>query len=389
VSSYISSNSNRFYVALEPSYGEVAAITAGNRIPAVRLQAHQQLQSVRRMDKSGSRTFLGTPATSRRVTAFALHTYLTSWSGSGQPCYGPLFQAVFGAAPLLSHGLTVAALEGSNQLQTTTPHGLTPGAAVSCSAEIRFITAVPDAQTFVLNAPFSTVPAAGAPLASTVTYRLATDLPSVSIYDYWDPITAVSRVVIGAAADALDISINGDVHEFTFSGPAADLLDSSSFATTATGLASYPQEPALMPFDYSIVPGHLGEVWLGGTASQFFSLTGATISVRNHLDVRNHEFGSSYPRAVTPGPRQVLSRFTLLAQDDAQTVALYAAAKQRTPIGAMLQLGRQQGQLLGVYMPGVVPEVPVYDDSRPRLQWEFNNNLAKGTSDDEFFLAFA
>src|SRR5581483_8778332 len=84
-----------------------------------------------------------------------------------------------------------------------------------------------------------------ASLAPAVTYSLATALPSVTLYDYWDPVAAVSRVVAGAAVDALEISVNGDYHEFVFSGPAADLLDSSSFVPGSAGLASFPTEPAL------------------------------------------------------------------------------------------------------------------------------------------------
>ena len=60
--SYISSNNNRFYVALEQSYGNAAAIAAGNRIPAVKLTAKQQTEKVQRKDKTGSRTFAGNPA---------------------------------------------------------------------------------------------------------------------------------------------------------------------------------------------------------------------------------------------------------------------------------------------------------------------------------------
>jgi hypothetical protein len=105
--------------------------------------------------------------------------------------------------------------------------------------------------------------------------------------------------------------------------------------------------------------------------------------------VRNQEFGSSYPSAIAPGMREVASKFTLFAQDDAQTTALYAAAKQRTPVQAMLQLGQQQGELMAVFMASVVPEIPNYDDSETRLQWAFKNNLAQGTAEDELFIAFA
>jgi hypothetical protein len=387
--SYISSNANRFYVAVETTYGQAAAVTSGNRFPAVRLQGQQLLASGRRLDKTGTRTFLGTPSTARRQTAFEARTYLTSWSGSGEPSYGPLFHAGLGAAPNLSSGLVVASMLSNTQLQTTMAHGLSFGSGISYSGEIRFVTNVIDASTVTFNAPFTNTPAPNAALASAITYPLAIALPSVTLYDYWDPITAVSRIITGAAVDTLALSVDGDFHEFVFNGPACDLLDSSSFVGGDAGLSSFPAEPALADFDYSIVPGHLGEVWLGSTPNQFFTLTGASIAVKNNIDVRNQEFGSSYPSAIAPGMREVASKFTLFAQDDAQTTALYAAAKQRTPVQAMLQLGQQQGELMAVFMANVVPEIPNYDDSETRLQWAFKNNLAQGTAEDELFIAFA
>ncbi len=145
----------------------------------------------------------------------------------------------------------------------------------------------------------------------------------------------------------------------------------------------------MQSFDYSIVPGHLGEVWLGSGADQFFTLTEAALQVKNSLEVRNREFGSSYPRAIVPGSRVISSEFTLLAQDDAQTTALYAAAKARTAVSAMLQLGQQQGQIMAIFLPSMVPEIPDYNDSETRLQWEFKNNRAQGSSDDEIAIAFA
>jgi hypothetical protein len=154
-------------------------------------------------------------------------------------------------------------------------------------------------------------------------------------------------------------------------------------------LPAFPTEPVLGSFDYSIVPGHLGEAWLGGVASQFFTLSSANLEVKNNINLRHQEFGFSYPQGIVPGPRQVASDFTIFAQDDTQTEALYAAAKERSLISAMLQLGQQQGELMGIFLPQVTPEVPNYDDSETRLQWQFRNNLAQGTSDDEIFIAFA
>jgi hypothetical protein len=106
--SYIASNENRFYAALESEFGKVPAITASNRIPAVRLSARQAMEKLTRRDKTGGRSFLGLPAGVRRQTSFALKTYLTAWSDqAAPPSYGPLFQAAMGESPLLFAGGTV------------------------------------------------------------------------------------------------------------------------------------------------------------------------------------------------------------------------------------------------------------------------------------------
>lgn len=389
MANYISSNANRFYVEAETVYGQAATVAPTNRFPAVKLQAQQVLEGTKRLDKTGTRTFLGTPTTARRHTAFEVRSYLTSWPGSGEPGYGPFFRGGMGSTPQFSGALSIAAVQNVTQIKTSVPHGLSMGSGVSFSNEIRFVTNVIDATTISLNAAFSNPPATAQALAPAVTYRLASNLPSVTVYDYWDPVTTVSRMVTGAAVDTLDITVNGDYHEFAFSGPAADLLDSSSFIAGSAGMSAFPTEPVIGTFNYSIVPGHLGQVWLGSVDSQFFTLTAATIEINNHIDVRNQEFGSSYPRAIAPGTRQVSSRFSVFAQDDAQTTALYQAAKARTLVSAMLQLGQQQGELMGIFLPQVTPEIPVFNDSQTRLQWEFNNNLAQGISDDELFIAFA
>ena len=52
---------------------------------------------------------------------------------------------------------------------------------------------------------------------------------STSIFDYWDPTTAVQRILDGAAMDTMKVKVNGDFQEFEFSGPSQDLLDSASF----------------------------------------------------------------------------------------------------------------------------------------------------------------
>ncbi len=389
--SYVLSYANRFYTALESGYGQVAAITAANRIPALKLTAQQQIETPARKDKSGSRTFPGTPPGGRRRTTFELRTYLTTWPKTGTPAYGPLFQAGLGGAPLSYNGGTVGTYTTAGRLGFAAPHGLVPGQAVACGSELRFVAAVVDASTVQLNAPFTAMPAGGSPVGAAVTYTPATTLPSASIFDYWDPTTAVQRLLHGAAVDQMEILVNGDYHEVRFKGLAQDLVDSASFTagTGASALQSFPQEPALGAFDYTIVPGNLGQAWLGPTATQFCTITSASVVVNNGLETRNHEFGSCLPKAIAPGERSVTATVTLYSMDDANTQALYQAARQQSPISVMFQLGNAAGQLLGVYLKSVVPEVPEFDDSQNRLQWRFRSSRAQGTVNDEVMVAFA
>src|SRR5581483_4370276 len=98
MATYISSNANRFYTALESAYGNVGAITSGSRIPALKLSIRHHREVVNRKDKTGSRTFVGLPGGGRRRTDFELQTYLTSWpKAESGPGYGPLFQAALGS----------------------------------------------------------------------------------------------------------------------------------------------------------------------------------------------------------------------------------------------------------------------------------------------------
>jgi hypothetical protein len=390
MASYISSNENRFYTALEQTYGEAGAITAACRIPAVKLSVQRQQETPERKDKTGSRSYAGTPPGGRKRTSFELRTYLTGWDKSKEtPGYGPLFQAAMGAPALTFAGATASSCSGTGRLSLAGAHGLSVGQGVGFGGEIRFVTGIIDPSTVQLNAPFTTPPGTNAPLYATVTYLPATGLPSATIYDYWSPATSVQRLLCGAAVDQMEIVVNGDYHEVRFRGMASDVIDSASFTASAAALDSFPPEPAMDTFDYSVVPGNLGQAWVGAPATQFFTLTSASVVLRNNIETRSREFGSNVPRAIAPGQRSVTATFDLYAMDDAVTASLYQAARQGSPISVMFQLGETEGQIMGVYLQSVVPEVPEFDDGESRLQWHFRPSRAQGTVDDEIAVAFA
>ena len=389
MASYISSNANRFYTALESSYGRVGEITSANRIPALKLAIQQQLERADRKDKTGSRTYFGAPSGGRRRTDFELRTYLTSWDkATDGPGYGPLFQAALGGTPLQFGGGVVASSGPDGRLAFLTDHGLSVGQAVASAGEIRFVAAIVDAHSVQLNAPFTIAPAGGSMVGGTVTYVPATALPSATVFDYWSPTTAVQRMLCGAAVDQMTIQVNGDYHEVHFSGLAQDVVDSSSFSAGLGQLQEFPPEPLLDALDFSVVPGNLGQAWLGTSPTQFLTITSASVVVKNALEPRSKEFGSSVPRAICAGQRSVTASFDLYSQDDDATKELYQAAKQQSPIGVMFQLGEAEGQVMGVYLKSVIPEVPEFDDGDNRLQWHFRASRAQGTVDDEIVVAF-
>jgi hypothetical protein len=367
----------------------VPAIAPGNRIPAVKLSAQQQRAKSQRLDKTGSRTWQGMPAGMRLQTSFDLTTYMRDWPDPATlPPHGALFESAMGASGALWAGNAAAQNCTTTDIVFATPHELTLGQAITSAGEIRFVTTVVNATTVMVNAPFSAAPALGASLGQTATYSLAAELPSCSFFDYWDPVTAVQRVVAGGAIDTMSIKLNGDFHEFHFKGTAQDLIDSASFSSGQGGQTTFPAEPALDGFAYSPVPGNLGQVWLGVSPTQFLSVSSASIQLQNGLETRSKEFGTSLPLAVVPGPRSVSMTLELFGQDDSATKALYQAARAQAPVPVMFQLGQSPAQMFGVYLKSLVPNVPEFDDSDRRLRWKFSETRAQGTAEDEIVVAF-
>jgi hypothetical protein len=241
----------------------------------------------------------------------------------------------------------------------------------------------------VLNAPFSHAVGAGSQIAQTVTYMPSNSLPSIAVADYWDPSSALQRLIHGAAVDRLELRVNGDFHEFTCSGPAADIIDTGSFETGQGGLSAFPDEPPISGLLETPIPGHLGQIWLGISPTRMCTILDAAVVIRNNVDLRAREFGSLLPRCMVPGQREVRVSFSLYERDDEATTLLYQAARQRTPVSIMMQLGEAPGQLCGVYVPSFIPEVPVYSDSEARVSWKFSESQAQGGINDEIAVAFA
>ncbi len=389
MSNCVLSNQNRFYAKVEASFGAAPVITAADRLAAIRLGIKQRDEVRERKDKTGGRTYVGVAPGGRKRTEYKLETYLMSGTTPGTaPVAGRFFQAALGGGPLAFAGGTAGAGSTTTVIVFSSAHGLAVGQALGFADELRFVAAVNSTTSVTVNAPFTTAPASGAALTGAVTYTPAAELPSLSVFDYWDPAGAVDRILIGAAVGIAQVKINGDFHEFEFSGEAKDVLDTTSFVAGQGGLSSFPAEPAASASAAVPVPGNLGQAWLGATASKFLTVTSATISLDNDLDLRNREFGSNVPLCHGGGLRKVLADVKLYEADDAATRGLYQAARAQTPVGVMFQLGQTAGQLFGVHLKNVVPKAPEFDDQDRLLEWSFRECRAQGQADDEIYVAF-
>ena len=388
MSCYISSSANRFYTVLESSFGAVPDVTSDSRIPGVSLRLQQTPEVRARRDKTGSRTFLGLPKELRFETKYELRSYLSALpDGASLPAYGPVFQSALGADPFVFGGATVASTAlGSVRFQQA--HGLNVGSALKWNGELRFAAAIVDEYEVALNAPFTTTPTAGDTVGPCASYGLETDIPSFSLFDFWTPETSVQRIARGACVDKLKIAVNGDYHEFSASGFAAGTVDNRTFEPGQAGLSDFPAEPAFGQTSFDVIPGHLGQVWMGNEPSRLATLASAEVLVNNNIDLRAKEFGRKEPACVVPGDREVTVDFTVYSQDDSISHSLYEAARQRSPIGLMFQLGQLDGELCGIYIPTFVPETPEFDDDENRLRWNFSSCRAHGSYNDEVYVAF-
>jgi len=385
----ILSSQNRFYVDVESAFGQVGSIDPSARLSAVRLGVRQRKEAPTRRDKTGSRTFTGIVPGGRTETDFSLETYLVeNGTPSSPPAAGALIQSGMGADPTIFTGGSAAAGSTPWTVVFASPHNLVAGQGFTIDGELRFVETINDANTVTANAPFSAAPGIGVAITPTISYFPADTLPSSSIFDYWDPATAVQRIVVGASVERLRVRVNADFHQLEFEGPAQDVIDSVSFSTGQGGLSSFPPEPAVSGGTPPPVPGNLGQAWLGQTATKFLTMTSAVVELDNDLDLRNREFGTSLPQCAAPGQRRVTAEIELFEVDDEATRGLYASARAETPIQAMFQLGQSPGQLLGVYLPSLTPSVPEFDDGDRVLKWKFSNSRAKGTANDEMVVAF-
>ncbi len=386
---YISSRNNRYYAALEASYGNVASVSAAQRFNAVYLRSVQETERPVRKDKLGTRTYQGLAGTLKKTTTFKLKTYVYGReTGSEAPRYGALVEAALGGNPqTFGGGQTISAVNGT-AVTFAGDHGLLTGSALTIGNDLRFVNTVASPTEVGICAPLTTTLTGGTTAGGAVTYGPAKELGSASIHDYWTPEAAVQRILRGAAVNDFSLHLCGDFHELQFEGQAADIIDNKSFASGQGGLDAFPSEPAYDTLTDSPIPGHLGQAWIGTGPGQLYTLADATIKVTNNIDFRRKDLGSLEPRCLVAGNREVTADLELYGRDAALYDEIYQAARFGNPIPLLLQMGESAGSMCAVYLPSFIPAVPELLDDEERLRWRLSGSVAVGSEEDEIYVAF-
>jgi len=389
MSCHIASYANRSYAALESELGSVAAVTTANRLPLSKLDIRSVRETSQRLDKSGGRTYVGAPQNGREHTAVQFHSYLTEWDSlSGMPQLHDVVQAAMGGEVQVNVANVIESVTNGQTLAMTAPHGLSIGQAISVGGEMRFVDSILDDHTVVVNCPVPAEVANGTTVGRCVTYRLGSHLKSLTMLDYWDPSTAIQRCAAGVSVDQVQVSVNGDFHEMAFQGEGSVYFDSATELPLSTGLQEFPSEPLGEWSTGELIPGSMGRAWIGTGGEACTSVLVGKVTLNNHIDYRRREFGGVRGGCVRAGMREVRLDLRIRAENSDDMRALFTSSRLQQPIPVMFQLGEMSGRMCALYMPQVVMEVPVFDDSGPSLEWIIRQARAQGVFNDELIVAF-
>jgi hypothetical protein len=382
-SEYIATHSNRIYLKSEAENPVMGDMTQAMLAPVTDFRVATRRKQLFRQDKTGYRSESPVLGPQRELIEVALNAYGVGWEGGvATSSIGPVLESGFCAGSNTSGGGTVSAITGTT-ITFAEDTDLETGSAIVFGSEMRFVVAVGGPREVTINSPFTVEPSAGAELLGCLGQKAGDERRALSILDAWSPAQAVQRYITGVVADRLSIEVNNDFVEIGMKGYARRQYDNVS-GNVGSEFA-FPAEPAQVAPVASPIAGHLGQAVIG--ESQVCTLTEAKIVIDNNIEPRTNEFGCFETKAFVPGSRRVTLDFTVYERNDTFSQYLYSAAVNHVPVPVMFQLGRQQGAMLGVYLPAVLLNMPEFDDRQPRLLWRFQASLALGGMNDEVYLA--
>lgn len=246
----------------------------------------------------------------------------------------------------------------------------------------------PDCDPF-LECAFGT--AATVVAATSVTYNLNADTPSLTLYSYRDPSGMDQQIAISAIVQRMRIEFGGDVPTLTFSGDAFNIVSSADYsghdATGKGGLGSVAARPANPVTNGVMTVGFMGSVSLDGNS--YTTLRDGYIDIDFSRELPRRNYNSRYAAAAERDVRVVTGRINLDDDDSANLNAVKLKARQKTKVPLVIGIGEVAGNIWTVTMPKILPAIPEYDDGQRRwgVGFDFRAYPTAAAALDEIALA--
>jgi hypothetical protein len=353
--------------------------------------AHALEETYRDRDRDGAQASVLTRLIGRSKSTIGIECDLIpSGVAAGASALTPpdidnLLEAVFGSRLTATAKTTTAAGSTGTTLNLATGGGSASGIAIgqligvdvdsTNGIEVRQVTNIAT-DTVTIDRALTANPVAGRNVYTGVTFRLSQS-SLISLAAYLFNGAAQKYKVPGIALNECDFSINlGEnvpVGKFRFTGEG---LPETTHAVA---------RPTPTTNGVPLVPS-LGKIWLGATR---YPVVTAGFNVKNGIELRNNESDGLVPTALrrTGNNSRYVVEGSIEAYLTSDLVATYDAAKTRTAIDAIVQLGATAGAIFAWRLPKWGPRA-----ERMSQGGELGIRLsgrALGTSaDDEITCAF-
>ena len=246
----------------------------------------------------------------------------------------------------------------------------------------------PDAAPLI-QAMFGAKPTISAGVS--VTYTLADAICSFSLFKFFQP-SADShshQAVWGAMPSSLRFALSGDLATIQASGIGGFALDRNLFASMDAdakgGLTAFPAEPASPVANGSPVVGFVGSVTINSVGT--FEVLDMSVDVNRPVDLR-YAYGKYYPTVAGNGRREIPISFTIADDDGANWTALKLLGWNKTVFDITLVMGATAGNIWTWTLKNVQVDMPTYDEGGTRRAVRFtgNANATSTTTRDEVSL---
>jgi hypothetical protein len=232
----------------------------------------------------------------------------------------------------------------------------------------------------ILQSLFGQAPTVSA--GTSVAYALADAVVPVTVGHYRLPSTVQQQIAFGTVFESAEWGfMDGVVAKWKASGQAVYSPDSLSFSALDTngkgGLGAFPVEPTSPVTNGSPAAAFQGSITLDGTAVT--TLKSGNLKFSRPVEPE-YSFGSEYPTSMSPDVRSIGLTFSLWDDDSTYMSDLLQKGVGDAVIGATLVIGNVAGNIWTFVLKGLQVVPPSLEDGSKRWSANFDEESASASS---------